>query len=137
MARDGVSSDDPRYGAEVRRRMADLAGAGRWPGGDDVVMAQAGDREQGAEVQLSMHVVADRAAELRFLAFGCPHFLAAASWLTDRLRGAGRSDLLAWDWREVADALEVPPAKFGRLLILQDAVHELARNWPGETGSTV
>ena len=117
--------------------MANLPGAGRWPAGTDVVTAQAGDREQGAEVQLSMRVVEGRSAELRFLAFGCPHFLAAASWLTDRLRGARRDELAVWDWREAADALEVPPAKFGRLLILQDAVHGLARNWPGETASTV
>lgn len=137
MARDGVSTDDPRYGVEVHRRMASLAGAGGRPSGDAVLTASAGDREQGAEVQLSMRVVAGRAEELRFLAFGCPHFLAAASWLTDRLRGAGPGDLLAWDWHEAADALEVPPAKHGRLLILQDAVHGLARNWPGETGSTV
>ena len=117
--------------------MASLAGGGAWPPGDEVVTAHAGDREQGAEVQLSLRVVEDLADELRFRAFGCPHFLAAASWLTDRLRGAGREELASWDWREAAEALEVPPAKFGRLLVLQDAVHGLARNWPGATGSTV
>jgi len=132
-----MSPEDPRYGAEVRRRMASLGGAGDWPPVSDVVTARAGDREQGAEVQLSMRIAADRVEELRFRAFGCPHFLAAASWLTDRLRGAGRDEFSGWDWREAADALEVPPAKFGRLLILQDAVHELARNWPGESASKV
>ncbi len=132
-----MSLEDPRYGAEVCRRMACLVGAGELPAGTDAVTVHAGDREQGAEVQLSMRIAAGRAAELRFRAFGCPHFLAAASWLTDCLRGAGRDELAAWDWRKAADALEVPPAKFGRLLILQDAVHELARNWPGQTASTV
>jgi NifU-like protein involved in Fe-S cluster formation len=137
VAGDGVSADDPRYGDEVRRRMGSLAGAGGWAPADDVLIASAGDREQGAEVQLSVRLVADRAAALRFRAFGCPHLLAAASWITDRLRGSGRSDLATWDWHEAAEALEVPPAKYGRLLILQDAVHGLARNWPDETGSTV
>ena len=33
--------------------------------------------------------------------------------------------------------LEVPPAKFGRLLTLQDAVRALASNWPGALRSTV
>jgi NifU-like protein involved in Fe-S cluster formation len=117
--------------------MAGLPGAGAWPEIDDAITAQAGDREQGAEVLLSMRVVAGCVGELRFRAFGCPHFLAAASWLTDRLRGARVDELAAWDWREAADALEVPPAKYGRLLTLQDAVHGLARNWPGEPGSTV
>ncbi len=132
-----MNTEDPRYGVEVRRRMASLVGAGGWPSAKDVVTAQAGDREQGAEVQLSMRNVAGRASELRFRAFGCPHFLAAASWLTDRLRGASHDEFAGWDWHEAADALEVPPAKFGRLLILQDAVHELARNWPGQSASKV
>jgi hypothetical protein len=48
-----------------------------------------------------------------------------------------RASLAAWDWQEAARALEVPPAKFGRLLMLQDAVRAAARNWPGEAGSTV
>jgi NifU-like protein involved in Fe-S cluster formation len=132
-----VTELDPRYGVEVRRRMATLAGAGDRPHGREVVAARAGDREQGAEVVLTLCVEGDRAAELRFRAFGCPHFIAAASWLTDRLRGADRGELAQWDWHEAAEALEVPPTKFGRLLILQDAVHGLARNWPGEAGSTV
>jgi NifU-like protein involved in Fe-S cluster formation len=88
-------------------------------------------------VLLQVRVESGVAAELRFRAFGCPHFIAAASWLTDRLRGANQAAFEGWDWREVAAALEVPPAKFGRLLVLQDAVRALAGNWPGESGSTV
>jgi NifU-like protein involved in Fe-S cluster formation len=130
-------NDDPRYSAAVRERMRSLAGAGRLPDGAAVVRAAAGDDEQGARVELDFEVVAGRVREARFRAFGCPHFIAAASWLTDRLRGAGRADLEAWDWREAADALAVPPAKFGRLLTLQDAVREAARNWSGVPGSTV
>lgn len=132
-----MTVDDPRYGAEVRRRMASLAGAGDLPPGPGVVTAGAGDLEQGAEVLLMGRIEQQRLAELRFRAYGCPHFLAAASWLTGRLRGADRAALEGWDWREAADALEVPPAKFGRLLTLQDAVRGLARNWPGAHESTV
>jgi NifU-like protein involved in Fe-S cluster formation len=129
--------DDPRYGPEVQARVRSLAGAGRLPDGAGIVRAAAGDEEQGARVELDFDVAAGRIREVRYRAFGCPHFVAAASWLTDRLRGAGREDLEAWDWREAADALAVPPAKFGRLLTLQDAVREAARNWPGAAGSTV
>ena len=132
-----MTTEDPRYGAEVRRRMAEFKGAGDLPAGPDVVTARAGDREQGAEVVLQARVAGGRAAELRFRAFGCPQFLAAASWLTDRLAGCDGPALEAWDWREAATALEVPPAKFGRLLVLQDAVRSLARNWPGGRVSTV
>jgi NifU-like protein involved in Fe-S cluster formation len=132
-----VTGDDPRYGPEVRRRMATLRGAGDLPPGADVIVARAGDREQGAEVVLQARVADGRLAELRFRAFGCPQLLASASWLTDRLRGLDRAAVGEWDWREAATALEVPPAKFGRLLVLQDAVHGLARNWPGDGQSTV
>jgi NifU-like protein involved in Fe-S cluster formation len=117
--------------------MRSLAGAGRLPDGAGIVRAAAGDVEQGARVEFDFDVVEGRIREARFRAFGCPHFVAAASWLTDRLRGAGREDLEAWDWREAAEALAVPPAKFGRLLTLQDAAREAARNWPCPAGSTV
>ena len=117
--------------------MAGLVGAGDLAPGAGVVEGRAGDREQGVELRLQARVEAGCAAELRFRAFGCPHFIAAASWLTDRLRGAARADFEAWDWHEAVTALEVPPAKFGRLLVLQDAVRALAGNWPGEEGSTV
>ncbi len=132
-----MTGDDPRYGAEVRRLMATLAGAGDLPPGPGVVTARAGDREQGAEILLTGRVESRRLADLRFRAYGCPHFLAASSWLTAQLRGADRAALEGWDWRAAADALEVPPAKFGRLLTLQDAVRGLARNWPGAGESTV
>jgi NifU-like protein involved in Fe-S cluster formation len=117
--------------------MSALGGAGDLELGSGVALARAGDREQGAEVQLQARIEAGRAVELRFRAFGCPHFIASASWLTERLRGSSRAGFERWDWREAATALEVPPAKFGRLLVLQDAVRALAGNWPGDDGSTV
>lgn len=128
---------DPRYGPEVRRRMIALPGAGDLPPGDDVVRATAGDREQGAEIVLEVQVAKERAQQLRFRAFGCPHFLAAASWLTERLQDAARAEFADWDWREAARALEVPAAKYGRLLVLQDAVRAAAGNWPVDSQSTV
>ncbi len=133
----GSVSDDPRYGAEVRRRLRELPGAGDLPRGPGRLFGAAGDPEQGARVEFTLFVAHDRVAEARFRAFGCPHFIAAASWLTERLRGARQADLAGWDWREAAEALDIPPAKFGRLLTLQDAVRDAARNWPGATGSTV
>jgi len=117
--------------------MASLAGAGRLEAAPDVAIGRAGDREQGAEVVLYCRLAGGRVTDAWFQAFGCPHFLAAASWLTDRLRGADRGQLESWDWRDLAEALEVPAAKFGRLLTLQDAVRDVARNWSGKPGSTV
>jgi NifU-like protein len=132
-----MTAVDARYGDEVRRRMASLAGAGTLAPGPDVVLGRAGNREQGAEIVLQLRVGDERVTEARFQAFGCPHFIAAASWLTERLSGASRDDLHGWDWREAAAALAVPPAKFGRLLTLQDAVRAAAANWPGSGAGTV
>lgn len=132
-----MTGEDPRYGPEVRRRMERLAGAGLLDAAPDVAVGRAGDREHGAEVTLQCRVAGGAVVEARFQAFGCPHLLAAASWLTERLCGAAREELEAWDWREAAEALEVPAAKFGRLLTLQDAVRDVARNWPGVAASTV
>lgn len=132
-----MNGADPRYGPELRRRLQDLPGLGAFPPGPEVATGRAGDREQGAEVVLQCRVAGGRAAELRFQAFGCPHLLGAASWLTDRLRGAAADEFERWDWREAAAALDVPPAKYGRLLTLQDAARAVARNWPAARTSTV
>ena len=132
-----MSGADPRYAPEVRRRMTELPGAGDFGATADVVTGRAGDREQGAELVLQLRLAGERVAEARFRAFGCPHLVAAASWLTERLRGASRADVAGWDWHEVAAALEVPPAKYGRLLVLQDAARAAAGNWSGQAASTV
>jgi nitrogen fixation NifU-like protein len=130
-------AEDPRYSVEVLRRLRETPGVGEFPAGPWVVVARAGRREQGAEVQLSLSVGHDRVLDARFRAYGCPHLIAGASWLTERLRGATRDELAGWEWREAAAALAVPAAKFGRLLTLQDAVRSAAANWPGDGRPTV
>jgi cysteine desulfurase len=130
-------NDDARYSADVLDRLHTLAGAGRLPASAHKVTGRAGSREQGTEVGLEFAVDQGRVTEATFLAFGCPHLLAAASWLTEQARGWDREQLAAWDWQTAARALDVPPAKFGRLLTLQDAVRDAARNWASEAGSTV
>ena len=129
--------DDPRYNAEVRRRLHALPAWGDLADAPSVARGRAGDREQGTEVAFALRIEHDRVTEARFKAFGCPHVLAAASWLAEAALGRDCGPLAAWDWQEAARALDVPPAKFGRLLTLQDAIRAVARNWPGTTRSTV
>jgi cysteine desulfurase len=130
-------ADDPRYTAEVLRRLHDLPGWGDLPEDRSVARGRAGDQEQGTEVAFALRVECDRVAEARFQAFGCPHVLAAASWAVEAVLGMDCGQLAAWDWQEAARALEVPPAKFGRLLTLQDAIRAVVQNWPGAARSTV
>jgi len=107
------------------------------PAGVDTVTGQAGNREHGAEVEVTLRFEQDRIAEAHFRAFGCPHLLAAASWSMERLKGLRVSEAGGWGWEEVARELQVPAAKFGRLITLQDAIRAAVRNWPGATRSTV
>jgi NifU-like protein involved in Fe-S cluster formation len=130
-------ADDARYNLEVRRRLHALPGWGDLPNDPSVAKGRAGDREQGAAVEFVFRIERDRVTEARFRAFGCPHLLAAASWAAEAAHGLGRSQLAGWDWQEAARVLEVPAAKFGRLLTLQDAIRAVVRNWPGATESTV
>jgi cysteine desulfurase len=129
--------EDPRYNAEVRRRLHALPAWGDMPDAPSVAKGRAGDREQGTEVAFALRIERDRVTEARFQAFGCPHVLAAASWVAEAALGLDCGQLAAWDWQEAARLLDVPPAKFGRLLTLQDAIRAAARNWPGTTRSTV
>ena len=128
---------DSRYGAEVLRRFRELPGAGDATGGAGVINARADAADGGARVVLSLRIERGVVVEARFRAYGCPYFIAAASWLTDRLGGATRREVAEWDWREAAEALEIPPARFGRLITLQDAVRAAAAAWPGTAATAV
>jgi len=117
------------YGALVLEHFEHPRNAGRYRPQADVIEGAAGRPAQGAAFVLSARIEDERLGAVRFEAYGCPHCIAAASWLSERLRGATRADLDAWRWTEAADRLEVPAEKWGRMLVLEDAVHELARAW--------
>jgi NifU-like protein involved in Fe-S cluster formation len=128
---------DPRYGAEVLRRFRELPGAGDLPAGRGAFSGFAQAADGGARVLIALRVEGGVVTAARFRAYGCPWFIAAASWLTERLVGSSRRELAAWDWREAADALEVPPDRFGRLITLQDAARVAAAAWPEAAGEGV
>ena len=52
---------------------------------------RAGDPEQGVRFELSARVATIASSTLRFEVYGCPHCIAAGSWLTERLAGATRT----------------------------------------------
>ena len=64
-----------------------------------------------------------------FLAYGCPHTIAACSWMTEKLSGVPVGELVnfAPDW--VTDELNIPVEKAGKLLILQDALRKCFDDW--------
>jgi NifU-like protein involved in Fe-S cluster formation len=123
-------STDPRYHPDVTRRVRRLPNASTEPLADANCLGVAGDEAQGVRVELSLRVSDGRVRAAAFRAYGCPHVLAACSWLVERVVGCGPEELASWDWREVQQALDVPPQKFGRLLTIQDAIRAAVRNWP-------
>lgn len=117
------------YSPLVIEHFAQPRNVGRFAVAADVIAASAGDPEQGVRFDLSARVREDRIVAVRFEVYGCPHCIAAGSLLSERLQGATQDDLRRWNWREVAEALEIAPEKRGRLLVLEDAVRALAAAW--------
>ena len=99
---------------------------GRLPAAPDVIEASAGSVPQGTSFHLSARLSGESITAMQFEAYGCPHCIAAASWTAEHLVGSPIEALAQWDWRPVAQALEIPAGKRGRMLILQDAVKRLA-----------
>ena len=118
-------SDDP-YGGMVRALFTALDHAAACPGepsGATSVYCEG----QGVSLRLNA-VAADGVLEtLSFRARGCPHVLAACEWLCRRLEGRPVGALDELEPADIMQALSVPVAKTGRILVVEDAVRLLAR----------
>lgn len=130
--RDADQQSD-QYNALVVEHFERPRNLGRWAPAQDVVVGEAGRPAEGVRFVLSGKIADSRLREPRFEAYGCPHCIAAGSWLTQELEGATCEDLERWSWRQAAETLAVPAEKRGRLLILEDAVRALAASWRGRT----
>lgn len=125
----GIVTADPEYSGLVVDHFERPRNAGRFKRAADVIEGSAGHRDQGAVFTLSARVADSLIESVRFEAYGCPHCIAAGSWLTERLVGCTQEELRSWSWREVAGMIDIPAEKRGRLLILEDAVRALAEAW--------
>ena len=112
-------SEDP-YSDAVRRLFANPEHVGEIAGGTHVLRAA-----QGVRVQLSMRLVDGSIDELRFRAWGCPHLIAAAEAFCRQSAGGPAVALTDWSMQELMQTLAVPVEKTGRILVLEDAIHEL------------
>ena len=82
--------------------------------------------ERGAWVRFEARGQGGLITAVRFRAWGCPHVLAACEFVAGTLEGQALADLGDLDARWLAEALEVPPEKLGRLLVIEDALRALA-----------
>jgi NifU-like protein involved in Fe-S cluster formation len=110
---------------ELTRRYFDNAPCAGTLDGRGRFRGEAGDRAQGAWLQFDVRASpgpGDAVIEaVRFLAFGCPHLIAVASWLAEQAPGAGIEPRLPQSVQELRERFAVPTEKTGRLLLVEDA----------------
>lgn len=124
--------------SQVRALFADLAHAGDLAddacvaaSAERIVGGEAGSRAQGTLVRVQLRLaLADRTVrEMRYRAFGCPYTLAACEWVASTLSGRSLT-ALSDDGLTAAvgtpahwcQTLGIPPARLGRLLVIEDAL---------------
>jgi hypothetical protein len=118
----------------VRRLFRELPDAGApEPGSGPWVQAGAGSRREGTEVVFHLRFGSDgTVSDVRFQAFGCPHTLAIAAWLAEQLPGRPGTALVPGSPLEWATRFDVPAAKLGRLLRIEDALRAAMKKFVAE-----
>ena len=118
------------YSEEVRRRFGApgrVAASGPCP--PTWVAGEAEDQALGVWARFRVQIRADAIEAVSFHLFGCPHTIAAASLLAERLEGEPATALRGSWAHALAAELAVPAEKLGRLLVLEDALRACARNF--------
>jgi NifU-like protein involved in Fe-S cluster formation len=110
------------YCGEVRHRFETAPRHGRVLAAPSERLAGgAGETNRGVRVEFEARVREGRIVECRFRAYGCPHVIAAASWVAEQAEGRAAGDTGWLDPRRLAELLEAPPYKLGSLLVVEDA----------------
>ncbi len=81
--------------------------------------------DQGMRIRLSANVSKSTITELRFLAWGCPHVIAAAEMFCRQYEGRPVAGLELFETDQIMQDLAVPVEKTGRILVLEDTVRSL------------
>jgi NifU-like protein involved in Fe-S cluster formation len=127
------------YGSEVLRRFGSPRRAGEIADGasGQVVAGEAEDRTLQVWVRFQLQVTAGVIQAVRFRVFGCPHTVAAASWVAEWLEGKPAEFVRRLDVRELRAALDVPTDKAGKLLRIEDALLACGRQLEHMDGAKV
>jgi len=116
------------YCPEVKRRLQSLerVAAVRTPAAP-IVTGEAEDRTLNVWVRYQVQLCGDAIDSVRFEAYGCPHFVAAADWHAEQLEGRLSVALAEPDTAGAREALDVPTEKLGKLLVIENALAACAR----------
>lgn len=123
------------YSSDVRRRFSAPARAGDIsPEARNVLEGAAEDRSLAVWIRFQVQFQ-DRSIErVRFRAYGCPHTLAAADRLAADLEGRSVDELITIDLNTLAQEIDLPRSKHGKLLRLQDALAACHAQVTDDTG---
>ena len=111
-----------RYSDRVLELFRTLPGAGAPNAGPGrLTIGEAGSLEHGAWVRFEARVASGRIVDCGFQAWGCPHTLAAAALARIWLLAMQEGGAVQCDAPRLARELEVPVAKMGRMLVVEDA----------------
>jgi NifU-like protein involved in Fe-S cluster formation len=120
-------SSAPRYSELVERLFAQPARAGRLPPGPGWLhRAEAAALDRGAWVQFEARVVDGQVVAASFLAWGCPHLIAACALAAGQLEARPLAEAGGIRAATLARKVDLPPEKLGRLLVVEDALRLLA-----------
>ena len=110
------------YSSEVVRRCDAPRRAGELPlATPGLSSGEAEDRALQVWVRFDLQVLHGVIHTVRFEAFGCPHTVAAADLVAERLEGQPVEAARRIDARALMSALDVPIEKLGKLLKIEDA----------------
>ena len=93
--------------------------------GPDCYRGAAGSRSAGTWVQFDVRLARTRSGlsvlEVRFLAFGCPHVIAAAALVAEEGECGALEPRLPQSAHTLRERLDAPVEKLGRLFVVEDA----------------
>lgn len=94
-----------------------------------VLTSTVAESEQGARIVLSVGIADGMIAQMSFRVFGCPHLIAAAEMLCNDREDSPVCGLSAFDSKTTIEKLSVPPGKTGKMLLLEDALKSLWKQY--------
>lgn len=109
--------------SELTRRYFDHPARTGTLQGPDCYRGAAGSLAAGTWVQFDVRLARDGATvqEVRFLAFGCPHVIAAAAVVAEQGEGGAAEPRLPQSVHGLRERLDAPVEKLGRLFVVEDA----------------
>jgi len=97
--------------------------------GQPQACGEAGQRQGDGQVVFYLSITDDIIRDARFEAFGCPYIIATADYVAGLLIGRPTKQGLTESAQHLADALELPAEKLGRVFIVEDAVKAALDDW--------